>query len=97
MPSSRVWKPRVISRASRSLFHSRDAGLGDVQALIAFFLSSIEVHDYVTWYYTPMALQFTTHLRPAAVVYDCMDELSAFGAAADSGISAMSEANSSAS
>ena len=30
------------------------------------------------WYYTPMALAFTDHLRPAAIVYDCMDELSAF-------------------
>lgn len=34
--------------------------------------------DYVLWYYTPMALEFSDHLAPAAVVYDCMDELSAF-------------------
>ena len=33
------------------------------------------------WYYTPMALAFTRHLEPAAVVYDCMDELSAFAGA----------------
>src|SRR5690606_24851128 len=30
------------------------------------------------WYYTPMALGFTRHLRPLATVYDCMDELSGF-------------------
>ncbi len=36
------------------------------------------IDDYVAWYYTPMALSFTNHLRPSAVVYDCMDELSAF-------------------
>lgn len=30
------------------------------------------------WYYTPMALGFSEHLEAAAVVYDCMDELSAF-------------------
>jgi UDP-galactopyranose mutase len=36
------------------------------------------VEDYVLWYYTPMALQFTRHLRPRATVYDCMDELTAF-------------------
>jgi UDP-galactopyranose mutase len=36
------------------------------------------VSKYVLWYYTPMALPFTTHLAPVAVVYDCMDELSAF-------------------
>jgi glycosyltransferase involved in cell wall biosynthesis len=60
---------------------SRDSGFGDVQALLDFFLSSQGVHDYVAWYYTPMALQFTRHLRPAVTVYDCMDELSAFAGA----------------
>ncbi|HEX5758457.1 MAG TPA: glycosyltransferase [Thermoanaerobaculia bacterium] len=34
--------------------------------------------DYVLWYYTPMALGFSSHLRPAVTVYDCMDELSLF-------------------
>lgn len=34
--------------------------------------------DYVLWYYTPMALSFTDHLEPLAIVYDCMDDLSAF-------------------
>jgi UDP-galactopyranose mutase len=39
---------------------------------------------YVLWYYTPQALRFADHLRPTAVVYDCMDELSAFkGASSD--------------
>ena len=36
------------------------------------------IDDYVLWYYTPMALAFTDHLEPRAIVYDCMDELSAF-------------------
>ena len=36
------------------------------------------VEDFVLWFYTPMALAFTRHLAPRAVVYDCMDELSAF-------------------
>ena len=36
---------------------------------------------FVAWYYTPMALTFSRHLKPAAVVYDCMDELSNFKAA----------------
>ena len=30
------------------------------------------------WYYTPMALPFSAHLKPKATIYDCMDELSAF-------------------
>jgi UDP-galactopyranose mutase len=37
-----------------------------------------EIRKYICWYYTPMALAFTRHLEPMAVVYDCMDELSAF-------------------
>ena len=36
------------------------------------------VDDYVLWYYTPMALEFSEHLKPQAIVYDCMDELSLF-------------------
>ncbi len=32
----------------------------------------------VLWFYTPMMLPFAEHLDAAAVVYDCMDELSAF-------------------
>jgi UDP-galactopyranose mutase len=36
------------------------------------------IQRYVLWYYTPMALAFTDHLTPEAIVYDCMDELSAF-------------------
>jgi len=41
-------------------------------------LHAAGVSDYVLWYYTPMARPFTTHLVPCAIVYDCMDELSAF-------------------
>jgi UDP-galactopyranose mutase len=32
----------------------------------------------ILWYYTPVAVGFTVHLKPAAIVYDCMDELSLF-------------------
>jgi UDP-galactopyranose mutase len=34
--------------------------------------------SYIAWYYTPMALKFTRHLKPLTIVYDCMDELSHF-------------------
>jgi UDP-galactopyranose mutase len=36
------------------------------------------ISDYVLWYYTPMALSFSTHLQPRLTVFDCMDELSLF-------------------
>ena len=46
--------------------------------LIEQLLETQAVTDYLLWYYTPMALEFTRQLRPRGVVYDCMDELSAF-------------------
>ena len=36
------------------------------------------IHNYIFWYYTPMALPFTKRFKPKYTVYDCMDELSAF-------------------
>ncbi len=32
----------------------------------------------VRWYYTPMMLPFSAHVAAECIVYDCMDELSAF-------------------
>jgi UDP-galactopyranose mutase len=58
--------------------------VSDVQAqvlqtqMIDNFFASNGIENYVCWYYTAMALPFTKHLEPLAVVYDCMDELSAF-------------------
>ena len=46
--------------------------------LLAELIQHADIQDYVLWYYTPMALSFSRHLTPAAIVYDCMDELSAF-------------------
>jgi UDP-galactopyranose mutase len=34
--------------------------------------------DFDLWYYTPMAYAFSNHLESPVIVYDCMDELSAF-------------------
>ncbi len=36
------------------------------------------LHDFLIWFYTPMALPLAQDLHPRAIVYDCMDELSAF-------------------
>ncbi len=51
------------------------------QQLLDAMLGEYKIRDYVLWYYTPMALEFTRHLTPRAVIYDCMDELSAFALA----------------
>jgi UDP-galactopyranose mutase len=54
---------------------TRDAVL---QGLIDSLFERHAIKNYALWYYTPMALAFTRHLKPLAVIYDCMDELSAF-------------------
>ncbi|MEG5063313.1 glycosyltransferase family 1 protein [Microcoleus sp. B3-A4] len=48
------------------------------QAMLDDLFRAAEISQYILWYYTPMAVSFTNHLKPLAVVYDCMDELSAF-------------------
>lgn len=59
-------------------------GLGDeareqiLQEMLDDLIVGHDLRSYVLWYYTPMSLGFSRHLRPAATVYDCMDELSAF-------------------
>ena len=36
------------------------------------------IERFVLWYYTPMALDFSSDLKGEALIYDCMDELSGF-------------------
>jgi UDP-galactopyranose mutase len=48
------------------------------QQLINGLFTEAQVQAPILWYYTPMAVPFTHHLNASAVVYDCMDELSAF-------------------
>lgn len=61
---------------------SADAISGAQRMLLDQLMADEQVARYVLWYYTPHALTFSAHLSPAAVVYDCMDELSAFHGAA---------------
>lgn len=49
-----------------------------IAILLENLVAGIEHDHLVTWYYTPMALKFTTALHEDVCVYDCMDELSAF-------------------
>ncbi|MFL6211589.1 MAG: glycosyltransferase family 1 protein [Pyrinomonadaceae bacterium] len=48
------------------------------RALVERLFAEQQIKDYALWYYTPMALGWTRHLKPLATIYDCMDELSAF-------------------
>lgn len=57
---------------------SEVAKLAVLHDMVQRLLVEQSIQKYLVWYYTPMALDFTRHLRPLAVIYDCMDELSAF-------------------
>jgi len=46
--------------------------------LLTEFLKQQASTEFIAWYYTPMALEYTAELKPLVTVYDCMDELSAF-------------------
>jgi glycosyltransferase involved in cell wall biosynthesis len=54
---------------------TRDAVL---RSLIDAHVRTERIERPWLWYYTPLALPWTSHLRADAVIYDCMDELSAF-------------------
>jgi UDP-galactopyranose mutase len=49
-----------------------------LRRLVDQLFAEQQIEEFVAWYYTPMALEFTQHLKPLATIYDCMDELSAF-------------------
>jgi hypothetical protein len=49
-----------------------------MRTLLSEYLTDEDLADWIFWYYTPMALQFSDNYSPALIVFDCMDELSAF-------------------
>ncbi|MFO1124723.1 MAG: glycosyltransferase [Methylocystis sp.] len=52
-----------------------------LRGVVNELIADVQPSRWVTWYYTPMALEFTRHLQPDVRVYDNMDELSAFAGA----------------
>ena len=67
----------VVPRLPKELEGSE--ALDSIQrAMIDRLFTNHKIGNHILWYYTPMAIAWTKHLRPLATVYDCMDELSAF-------------------
>ncbi|PPS25691.1 glycosyltransferase family 1 protein [Pseudomonas amygdali] len=48
------------------------------RTLLDGFMDAQQFGDLLLWYFTPMSLVFTDHLRAQVTIFDCMDELSAF-------------------
>jgi UDP-galactopyranose mutase len=51
------------------------------RVLLDRMLEAEGIRQPVLYYFTPWALKFTDHLHASLIVYDCMDELSAFSGA----------------
>jgi len=69
-----VWRPHVTGDTPG--FH--DDHLPVLRRMLANAMREQAVTDYWIWFYTPMAVPLGAELTPRGVVYDCMDELTAF-------------------
>jgi glycosyltransferase involved in cell wall biosynthesis len=49
-----------------------------MRKLLDELVADEEITEPVLWYYTPMMRPFSAHLQAKKIVYDCMDELTAF-------------------
>jgi len=72
IPNLRVLTPHLSRDGSPERIASEQ------RRLLTGTLSRCGVVEPVLWFYTPMALDFAGDIPASAVVYDCMDELSAF-------------------
>jgi UDP-galactopyranose mutase len=81
-------EPRFVVTSKRDglkvavphLPHGTDVSAIDplMRQLLDRLIEEQGIENFIAWYYTPMMLGWNDHLRPLAVVYDCMDQLSAF-------------------
>jgi len=52
-----------------------------LRSLLLDLMATQQIDRPLCWYYTPMALEFSKGIAHAGIVFDCMDELSAFAGA----------------
>jgi UDP-galactopyranose mutase len=73
-PNVLVCRPHSPSPAPG--FHDEQAPT--LRRLLRQLIEQEHLEEHIAWFYTPMALSLADSLDPLAIVYDCMDELSAF-------------------
>lgn len=73
-PDSNLWV--VTPQLKEGL--SEDEAIAVQKELLANFFIENDITQYFFWYYTPMSLAVSDHFNPSLIIYDCMDELSAF-------------------
>ncbi|HET9253340.1 MAG TPA: glycosyltransferase [Candidatus Eisenbacteria bacterium] len=76
-PNLRVCTPRL--RADGPGFGSDQHA--ELLPALRSLLEEVGWTRFAAWLYTPMAVRVARALQPSAIVYDCMDELSAFRSA----------------
>lgn len=57
---------------------SKTIGQDIYRLLLNLLAEDWNLSNSIFWYYTPMMLDWAADIKPKAIVYDCMDELSAF-------------------
>lgn len=80
-PRLRVWQPTANVHVLEPQTPLAAPGFHDDQVpMLRELLDPVlaKLERPVLWFYTPMALPLVTHVEAGTVVYDCMDELSAF-------------------
>ena len=58
--------------------HNDPRTQADYETLLLDFIEHEEIHNPMLWLYTPMAAPFVEAIQPHLMIYDVMDELSAF-------------------
>ncbi|WP_374028965.1 glycosyltransferase family 1 protein [Bdellovibrio bacteriovorus] len=66
----------VAARVPETFTHEQQ--MQTQKNLLDRLLEDEMIENYSAWYYTPMALHFSSHLNAEITIYDCMDELSKF-------------------
>ena len=69
-----VLRPHLTAQAHG--FHEEN--MDQVYDMVTSYLRTQHIEEYSIWLYTPLALPIVKRLSPEAIIYDCMDELSAF-------------------
>jgi UDP-galactopyranose mutase len=72
--SENIWVivPHFSSGIDSSYLYERK------REMINKLMHEMNITNYISWYYSPMALPFSNNTNPSLIVYDCMDELSSF-------------------
>lgn len=70
--------PPALDTVPRAAAAGERAISAALRALIDRMLVEQDIRAFIGWYYTPMTLNPTRHLRPLVTVYDCMDDLTSF-------------------